>query len=187
MRTKKRIVVTVLILLLAGSVFQILFDPLSTLLQLSENVEARLGLPNARKKWESQSVTHYKFDIQGYVPLVCMFGGNIEVKDGAVIQTGPRSDAGTEQNPFLDAGFSNSENLPPICNYKNYTMPLFFDELERWLHDSPFSITQISFDPEYGFISSFGFGNCGGRGLLNPIVSDCAGGFTIENFQALDK
>ena len=184
---KKRIVTTVLILLLAVSIFQILFDPLSSFMHFSESLQARIVLPHARQKWESHEITHYKFDIRGGASLVCIFGGNIEVKDGKVVHTGPRSDAGTEQNPFLDAGFSNSEYLPAICNYKNYTMPLFFDELERWLHNSPFSINQISFDPEYGFVSHFGFGNCGGRGLLNPIVSDCAGGFSIENFQVLDE
>ena len=149
-------------------------------MDLGENLQARNGLPAARKKWESQKVTHYKFDIQGYVPLVCMFGGNIEVKDGTVVHTGPRSDG------RLTPGLVATED-PPICNYKIYTVPLLFDELERWLHESPFSISDISFDPEYGFISRFGFGNCGGRGLLNPIVSDCAGDFTIENFQALER
>jgi len=187
MHAKKRIAKVVLIVILAGFVFQILFDPLSSFIHLGESLQARVFISHARQKWESHEITHYRFDIRGYAPLVCLFGGNIEVQDGKVVHKGPRSDTGTEQNPFLDAGFSNLENLPPICNYKNYTVPLLFDELERWLHDSPSSITQISFDPEYGFISSFGFGDCGGRGLLNSIISDCAGGFTIENFQVLDR
>jgi len=180
MHAKKNFVIAALVFILAGFVIQILFDPLSSLLGLGENLQARIGLPAARKKWESQKVTHYKFDIQGYVPLVCMFGGNIEVKDGAVVHTGPRSDV------RLTPGLTGIGD-PPICNYKIYTVPLLFDELERWLRESPFSVSEISFDPEYGFISKFGFGNCGGRGLLNPIVSDCAGGFTIENFQVVDR
>ena len=187
MRAKKRIGKLILILFLAGVIVQILFDPLSNFILLNDNLQARISLPAARRKWVAQEITHYSFDIQGYIPLVCMFGGNIEVKDGAVIHTGPSSDAGTKQNPFLDAGFLDLDSLPPLCNYKNYTMPLLFDEIEQRLHDFSFSINQISFDPEYGFITSFGFGNCGGRGLLNPIVSDCAGGFAIENFQVLDR
>ena len=180
MRSGREIVKVVLIILLAGFVIQILFDPLSSFLHYRESLQARIGLPAARKKWESQRVTHYRFDIQGYVPLVCMFGGNIEVKDAAVVHTGPRSDS--RLTPELTA----TED-PPICNYKTYTMPLLFDELEQWLRESPLSVSQISFDPKYGFISSFHFGSSGGRGLLNPTISDCCGGFTIENFQVLDE
>ena len=164
--------------------FQVLLDPLSSILYLGERLQARIYLPSAREKWESQGISHYRFDIQGYIPLVCMFGGGIEVKDGLVIPD-QRSDA-DDPDALLAPGFSGIED-PPLCNAQSYTMPQLFDEIERWLKDSPLSITQISFDPQYGFISSFKFGNPGGRGLLNPIVSDCFGGFTIENFQVLDE
>lgn len=180
MRTKKRIAKKVLIVILAGFVIQILFDPLSGFMSLGETLQARIGISGARKKWEAQRITHYTFDIQGYVPLVCMFGGNIEVKDGVVIHTSPRSDGQLTPNLTI-------LKEPSLCNYQIYTMPELFHELERWLREAPLSISEISFDPEYGFISSFGFGNCGGLGLLNPIVSDCSGGFTIENFQVLDR
>ena len=180
MRAKKRIAKTALIVLLTGFVIQILFDPLSDFFRLGESLQARIGLPAARRKWGAQEINHYKFDIQGYVPLVCMFGGNIEVKNGVVIYTGPRSDA------RLTPGLTAIED-PPICNYETYTMPLFFDELDRWLHESPLSVSQISFDSKYGFISSFRFGSSGGRGLLNPTISDCCGGYSIENFQILDE
>jgi len=180
MRAKKKFVKAALVFILAGFVIQILFDPLSSFVDLGENLQARIGLPAARKKWESQKVTYYKFDIQGYVPFVCMFGGNIEVRDGIVIHTGPRSDDRLTPNLTI-------LKEPPLCNYQIYTMPQLFDELERWLRETPFSVSEVSFDPEYGFVSGFGFGNCGGRGLLNPIVSDCAGGFTIENFQVVDR
>ena len=179
MHTGKRIIKTVLIILLAGIVLQILFDPLSGFSSLSENLQARIGLPFAHRKWESQGITHYSFDIQGSVPLVCMFGGNIEVQDGVIIRTSVRSDG--QLSPALTA-----IKDPPLCNYQIYTIPLLFDELERSLHESPLSVSQISFDPKYGFITRLGFGNCGGRGLLSPIVSDCHAGFTIENFQVLD-
>jgi len=180
MRAEKGIVKAIFIILLAGIVIQILFDPLSNFFLLGESLQARIGLPAARKKWESQGITHYTFDIQGYIPLVCIFGGNIEVQDETIVRISERSD--DQLSPGLKTLID-----PPLCNYQIYTMPLLFDELERWLRKSPFSISQISFDPQYGFISSFGFGNCDGRGLLNPVVSDCNGGFTIENFQVLGE
>lgn len=180
MRVKKKIVKAVLVFILAGIVTQILFDPLSDFFRLSESLQARIGLPSARRKWESQNIAHYTFDIQGYVPLVCLFGGNIEVKDGLVVHMGPRSDGRLTPNLTLIED-------PPLCNYQIYTMPLLFDELERWLRESPLSVSQISFDPKYGFISSFHFGSSGGRGVLSPTISDCCGGFTIENFRVLEK
>jgi hypothetical protein len=180
MRAKNRIIKTILIFFLVGLVIQILFDPLSYFFGLSDRLQARAGLPAARKKWESQNITHYAFDIQGYVPLACVFGGNIEVKDGIVIHTGPRSDS------LLEPGLPAVKE-PSLCNAQIYTMPQLFDELERWLRESPRSVSEIAFDAKYGFISRFGFGSPGGWGLLSPRVSDCCGGFSIENFQVLDE
>ena len=182
---RKRIIKWLWLVAIIVLLIQILFDPLSSFIHLSESLQARLYLPAARQKWESQEIAHYKFDINGYFPLVCIFGGSIEVKDGVVIPS-PGSEADTDSMAQLSPGFSRVES-PPLCNYRNYAMPLLFDEIERWSKDAPLSITQISFDPQYGFVSGFKFGNPGGRGLLNPNVSDCCGGFTIENFQVLDK
>ncbi len=177
---KKRNDRKVWIILIIGLVIEILFDPLSSLAGLSESLEARVGLPLARARWNSQGIVHYKFDIRGSVPLVCMFGGNVEVRDDTVIHTGQRSDA------QLAPGFKDVK-FPPICNHRIYTMPLLFDEIERWLRESPSSVSRISFDLKYGFVSGFYFGSSGGWGLLSPAISDCCGGFRIENFQVLDK
>ena len=181
----KRIPRKIWVAVLIAIIFQLVFDPLSSVQSLGEYFQARIFLPAAREKWKSQNITHYRFDIQGYFPLLCMFGGMIEVKDGVVIP-GLINDIDMDPIMGLSPGFSGLEN-PPLCNDQNYTMPLLFDEIEFWMKDSPLSITQISFDPQYGFISSFKFGNPGGRGLLNPMVSDCCGGFTIEKFQVLDE
>lgn len=48
MQGKKRIAKVILIVLMTGFVIQILFDPLSSFLQLSENLQARVALPVAR-------------------------------------------------------------------------------------------------------------------------------------------
>lgn len=163
---------------------QVLVDPLSSLQHLAERLQARYYLPRARQKWDTQQIQHYRFDIRGATPLACIFGGGIEVREGVVIP-GPRSDAG-DPEAMLSPGFSKAKD-PPLCSYQNYTMPGLFDLVEDWMAHQPSSINQISFDPQYGFISSFSFGNPGGNGLLNPTVSDCCGFFVIENFQALDE
>ena len=163
-------------------VVQILFDPLADLQHLKERLQAQMFLPAARQKWETKGITHYQFDIRGSVPLVCIFGGGIEVRDGLVIP-GPRSDA-AKFNSMLSPGLSKAED-PPLCNDQNYTMPGLLDLVEVWLAQSTSSITEVSFDPEYGFISSFSFGDPGGKGLFSPTVSECCGGFIIENFLVL--
>ena len=185
MHKVKRIPRKIWVVILLVVLLQVLFDPLSSVQHLGERLQAHIYLPTAREKWESQGIRHYRFAIRGYVPLVCIFGGGIEVKDGVVIP-GPRSDADTNSTALLSPGLSGLEE-PALCDYRNYSMPLLLDEIEHWLDHYPESITQISFDPQYGFVSSFSFGNSGGRGLLSPIISDCCGGFTIENFQVLDK
>ena len=131
-RTVRRIGGIILLLILA----QVLFDPLSELQHLAARQQARSHLPTARQKWEAQGITHYRFDLRGYVPLTCMFGGGIEVRDGMII-TGEGSDVG-QPGTMLYSGFSDMD-APPLCNAQNYTMPGFFVLLEDWLAESPSS------------------------------------------------
>jgi hypothetical protein len=175
----KRIKKKIWIILLVGLVLEVLFDPLSSLLQWGGSLQARIGMPYARRKWDSQGITHYKFHIQGAIPMACLFGGNVEVKDGQVIHT-------SVEHSDLDLGFALMED-PPLCNYRNYNMPRLFDQVQRSVSERPFSTAQISFDPKYGFVSRYGFSSCGGHGLLSPRIRDCSGGFTIEDFQILDE
>ena len=175
MVTKKRTGKKVWIIIIIVSIYcQILFDPLSSLEQWGESIQVRIKLPDARRKWDSQGITHYKFHIKGTFPMECLFGGDVEVKDGEVVHTGLSRD--------LDLGFLNffgSVEDHPFCDYRNYTMPRIFDLFCD-------SAAGISFDPNYGFISSYEF-SCRGRGLLSPRISDCSGGFTIEDFQVLGE
>jgi hypothetical protein len=183
MRTKRRNRWRVGGILLFFVLLQLLFNPFSSLQHAGNRLQARLYLPSARQKWDAQGIHHYRFDIRGSVPLVCIFGGGIEVRDGVVIPVVP-SNAG-ESGAMLYASFPEIE-APPLCNVQNYTMSGLFNLVETWQAESPSSITQISFDRQYRFISSFSFGNPGGSGLLSPTVSDCCGFFVIENFQILD-
>ena len=194
MNTSKRNAKKVWIVFITGLVIQILFDPLSSILNVTERVKGRIEFPSALSRWESEGIAHYSFDISGAVPMACFFSGNVEVKDDVVIRTGPRSDA--DENIYLySPGFwTSNDSLFLLCNHEIYTVKGMFNELDTWLLDNPlfftgthFAVTQISFDPTYGFISRFQIGNCGGYGLLSPKVSECSSGFSIENFQVLDK
>lgn len=183
MDVKKRISRKVWTILLIGLVIEIVFDPLSGLVDLSENIQARVGLPSARTRWDAQKINHYKFDISGSIPLVCSFNGNIEVRDGKVVDSGKRSDANSDVF-FLSEG---EANLPSLCDYRTYTMPLLFDELQRWSQESPSAITRISFGAKHGFISRVRFGSPGGWGLLSLRIFDCCTNIEIQNFQVLEN
>ena len=178
LQNSRRKIFTLTTILVVVFVIQVLCDPLSYFLVLGEKLEVRIGLPRARAQWQAQKITHYQFDLRGYVPLLCMIGANIEVKDEVVVGIRERSDGQLSMLPSSPAGV----DIPLLCDYRNFTMSRFFDEFGP---SSTWQITGITFDKEYGFISELKFGYAGGNGLLAPRISDCCGGFTIENFQPL--
>lgn len=189
MSPKKRIWMMVRAILIVVLITQILFDPMSNIKRLIEYHQARIGLPYAREQWNSQGITHYKFDVTVSTAHLCIWGANIEVKNGVVIDTGKISDPSYWDFPMGSPKMS--DQFPPevifLCDYRNYTMPALFEYLERQLQKSYLSVTRISFDKKYGFITGYGFGSSGERGLLSPRIYDCCGGFNIFNFQVLDE
>jgi len=187
MKILKRINKTVWVILIILLIVEILFDPLTPILHVSQGVKAKLLMPLARQKWESQGVTHYSFDMYVFAQI-CILGANIEVNDGVVVHTGPL----TNPDPWdLLQGVSQNPGFPPdmwfLCDPQNYTVPNLFDYLEKRIQMTGLGVTSVSFDNKYGFVSNYRFGSSGGYGLLSPRVSDCCGGFRIWNFQVLDK
>lgn len=176
-----------ILLLLIGLGIQVLFDPLSSLKNWSENVQAHTGLPAARAQWQAQKITHYAFELRAYQEICWVIYARIEVRDEKVIRVNyidfethalsPRSMPALEwdQNPDWSDSF--------LCNYANFTMPQLFDRAELQVE----SIYDISFDHQYGFISEVHFGKPNGRGLLSPRMSSCCTGFVIQNFQILEE
>ena len=183
----KRVNKKVWIIVAVVIAIQILFDPLSSILHMSQDVKAKLLMPSARQKWESQSVTHYSFDVYVFAQI-CILGANIEVDDGIVVHAGRL----TNPDPWdLPQGIPQNPGFPPdmwfLCDYQNYTVSNLFYHLEKRVQTTQLEGASISFDHKYGFISNYRFGSPGGHGLLSPRISDCCGGFRIWNFQVLDK
>lgn len=187
MSTKKRNNRKVWIVIVVVFVIQILFDPLSGIKNWSENLQARIGLPSARAKWEAQNITHYSFAIGTGIYGLCIASARVEVRDGKVVQVNHKD--------FLETMKVSENPMPPdrwanpyypdefFCDYANFTMPQLFDEVEESLG----FVSSISFDTQHGFISLVRFGNPNGRGLLSGRVDHCCTGFGIHNFQVLDK
>ena len=172
-------------------VIQVLFDPLSGIFFKIKNVEARIRLPIASRHWDEQNIIHYKFDVNvGGIASICLWQANLEVDNGMVVKTGGRSDWPDDLSMLDYPVFPLRE--PQIlsdwfmCDYHNFTMPALFDVLEGIMQRNPSSITSISFDDQYGFISGVRFGTPAARGILSPRIDHCCTGFGISNFQVLD-
>ena len=176
----KRINRKVWIVLLIGLVIEVLFDPLSSIIDASESIQARVGLPRARAKWEAQNIAYYSFEIS-VRSRMCILDARMEVRNEEVVQI--------NLIDLFGAGEVLEEPLPPsewatsFCNYTNFIVPRFFDELEQSLQ----YVSRISFDIKYGFISKVHFGSPGGWGLFSPRIFDCCSSFEIDNFQVLDQ
>jgi hypothetical protein len=67
-------------------------------------------------------------------------------------------------------------------DYANFTISQLLTQGERSLSH----ISQISFDPTYGFISNCRFGHPNDWGLLSPKISHCCSRFEISNSQVLE-
>ena len=185
MSSTKRIGGEWLLLILGLIILQILFDPLSTLLNLSENFQARVGLPAAREKWEAQGITNYSFRLNVLLPQELPNKMRVEVRNGAVVQIYPillESNV-LEGKPLPPTAWTSSTTHVFFSNYTNFTIPRLLIEVEQSLSQ----VSQISIDPKYGFISSVRFGKPNDWGLLTPKVSHCCSSFEIQNFQILEK
>lgn len=183
-RINKKVWIVIAVVAVA---IQILFDPLTPIVHVGQSVKAKLLMPSARQKWESQNITHYRFDVYANTQF-CFLGANIEVDDGVVVHAGPvlKPDPwdmiqGVSQNP----GWWTPE-MWFLCDYKNYTVPNLFDYFEKQVQTTRSTGASISFDKTYGFISHFRLDWSSGYGLLSPKISSCCSGFRIWNFQVLD-
>jgi len=185
----KKSKIYLIVVVLAGILIQILFDPISSARHSLLISSVRSELPQARAKWESMGIDDYTFEIQGVASLICQPSAIVEVRNGVVVKVGKKD--------FLSAD-SPTQNLPPekwadpdwgeevfLCSYYHFTMPQIFDLLEVILQNYPSSIMQAEFDPEYGFVTDFKYGLYVGYGLLRPRVSECCSNFSIRNFQPL--
>ena len=186
-RNKKSIWVVLIILLIA----EILFDPLSRIFYKMKNVEARIRLPVASRHWDEQNIVHYKFDVNaGGLADACIWQANLEVDNGVVVKAGRRSDwpddLSTVDYPVFPLREPQIQSDWFMCDYHNFTLPKLFDVLEEIMQKNPSSITSISFDDQYGFISGVRFGTPAARGILSPTIDHCCSGFGISNFQVLD-
>jgi hypothetical protein len=165
-----------LILLCALVIVQCLFDPLSWLGSIFRAEMIRRELPGARTRWHSSGITDYHLDVEGFIPLACIIDATLTVREGelaAVVSRGVPVEAERWDDPF--------------CPYSQFVIPSMVEEVERWLGDIDLSMNslEVSFDPEFGYVTHYGHRSCYRRGILNPVCSENYVWFTFTSFQPI--
>ena len=156
--------------LLALALLELLFGVFSAAGRFIHAQWSQYYFPTARERWDSLQITDYSVEVRGAFPLNCVntsLGGaasRLVVKNGVVVSTPEGYD-------------------PQNCPFAGKTIPEIFDWVEKHLSNK----TIVDFDPQYGFVSRFELNNCGGSGLLSPMIFDCGGGFEFRNFQPAEK
>lgn len=177
------VLATVGFLTAAVLALQVLFDPLSLLGSLLSRSSIRRELPAARALWTSSGIEDYTIDVQGYVPLVCIFNATLTVEGGqlmGVVQQDVLGGADREGSPVKPEDWDNT-----YCSFQELLVPAVFNRVEDALagvNRSGDSL-KVSFDPEYGFVTAYSLAPCCQGGILSPTCTDCAIWFRFSNFQ----
>lgn len=167
-----------------------LFDPVSDIVVYGSKLQAHVGFPRARDRWNATHIDHYSYDVSMFIHnSPCLWQGNLEIKDDVVVAARRRSDWPADLSTLDIPVFPIYEPKPDtefLCNYHNFTVSKLFNAFGEWLDKSE-SLYKVSYDQEYGFISEARFGSPANRGLLRFKSWHCCNGFTIENFRSLDQ
>jgi hypothetical protein len=185
MAAKKQIGKWAWVFLIVGLAIQFLFDPLTSMRNFGQSLEAQIGIPIARARWEAQRITHYSFDVRAF-NQVCLLAARVEVRNDKVVRVNLRDyfeeTEAVSKIPLPRAEWANPYYADLFaCNYANFTIPQIFD----MVGEASRSVSRISFDAQYGFVSEVHFGSFGGNGLLSPKMGGCCPFFTIKNFKIL--
>jgi len=166
--------------------FQVLYDPISSLKHTLVVSSIRSQLPQSQAKWNEFKISDYTFEIIGNGRSICQPSARIEVQDDKVIKVEMLGSPSTILPPeqWSDPDWENEVFL---CNYRNFTMTKIFELVELTLQNFPASILQADFDAKYGYVTTFEYGIYVGHGLARPQLSNCCNVFKIQNFQVKGK
>ena len=182
---RRRAFVLSIVLIGALLLLEILFDPLSLIwsARVSESLPPELSL--AREMWQSQGITDYTIDVEGFVPLASLINATLTVRGGELVAVesyglpGIRTDEGVSIGP--------AEWDAPLFSYTELLVPELFARIERSLDRIDWSVDtlRVGFDSEYGYVTEYRYTYCYGWGLLNPTCSDNVIWFRFSNFQPI--
>ena len=164
---------------------EILFDPLSFVGNIVKANQVRGDLPTARARWEARGITDYTIEVEGFVPLTCVYAASLTVKQGVLVNVLARSMPFDETAPWISVSQEKWDD--PQCSYTNLLIPEIFKRVEQDLKEiDPWDAElKVAFDPEYGFITHYELNYGYGHGLLSPAISECCTRYEFRNFQPI--
>lgn len=146
-------------------------------------------LNEARSKWNSNNIHSYRMTV--YVSMEPITSGQftVTVRDGEVVESS-LSPFDTQLNWM---GYYSLLQLPKEAS--QYTVERLFDLATPVLEPIPAppvlsigysgSLYDISFDPDYGFISCYSFGGHCSAGIICSDTTDCPANFVVLKFEPL--
>jgi len=179
MNNQARIAAVIILIVLVG--MQILADPISSAKHSMEINHIQNMFAEAQHNWAAANISGYRFEIHGSSQGLCAVNAVIEVKANTVTEVKPL-DAAAPLPPdaWPDPDWGNEVFL---CAYNHFTIPQMFAMLEKALKNSPFTILEAEFDPQYGFMTRFKDGRFASQGWLNLRGRKVYNEFQISNFK----
>jgi len=168
--------------LVAGLVVaEVLIDPLSWLASAATagSVESELAI--ARELWQSQGITDYTVDVEGFIPLACAINATLTVERGELVAVESRGIPGLGMEDGVSVPLDEWD--APFCSYGDMIIPAMFARVESalgridWSRDT----IRVRFDAQLGYVTEYRYLCCYRLGLLNPACSDCNVWFTASD------
>jgi hypothetical protein len=174
----------ILLLIVAGLVVQVLFDPLAGVFNEMRVLLYRQELPMAKARWEKAMLNDYQVDVRGSVPLNCVFAARLITRQGKLVEV-QRLDLQPGLTPVVLGGSLDTER--PGCKIVDLTIPQVLNDLSELLQQTDPARTEINilFDPQFGYVKHYGVGILHSEGLFSPGIGDCCSSFDFANFQTL--
>ena len=181
--TLKKWLKIIALILVTLVLIEMIFAPVSLFFNVIRVNRIRHKLPIARTLWESHEVSDYQIDIKGFVPLLCIYNGTLEVRNG-------KPSSITSYEPLTD----NNETIMSTnawdndrCEIADLVIPRMFEKVEMDLNSIDVMETElkVSFDAEYGFITRYENNYGYRRGVFNPVVGECCVWYAFEDFRPL--
>lgn len=172
----------VILILAAGLVVEVLYDPLQWAINSTQIAWYRIELPLARRRWERAGITDYQVEVRGGPAMGCNIAARLTYHQGELVEA-----EGLPLWPDFAPDYVLSPTLSEQlgCELGEFAVPQVFDELEILLGRVHPASTQvkISFNWRYGYVTHYEVNDGYRLGLFTPGVGECCYHYDFENFE----
>jgi hypothetical protein len=168
---------------LALFVIQLLFDPLSYVINVRRIEQIRRELPAAKARWEARRIASYTVTVRGGVPMSCFaLDAKLFVEQEKIVHALTRKRPFDETSPFVNPVTSVEWRG---CEYQKLTASAMFERVEQLLPtiDPAYEELMVSFDDTWGIVTRYQRNAGYQHGLLSLGVGECCMGYEFSDFQ----